>query len=996
MGALLAPPSPAEVLHAPVSGLPEVDYVLILEQPLLRLPVDELRAQLKAQQRLCERDFVHSISQLETSAKERPETDSTRDLAPLDEIVHSVLVRLRGLQTKMEAFGMQADEIVDSMQSRSDHIVQLQTMSLASRAFDDWCATRLDRLVVEYLLRSGCTDSAAHLAKKQRIEALVDLPVFAQIQEIEESLVPSSPDTMPTCAKALVWCSENKVALRRAKSTLEFDLRLQELVEHSRDRSAHARRHAVLYARKHLVPYLAAAPRTSATFTQSDAGELNGKSSAVDVGAQAQRALGLLACGPSHYCYSDLYKRDRWDLLRKRFRAIALQVYDLPPAPLMHIALSAGLSSLKSLTCYSHDRASPPRTTERKSPLIRHGDRHPDCPVCQEGQLGTLARQMPRSHFANSVLICRMTGKVMDDTNPPMCLPNGMVYSAELNSSTVAPSECKVDLAPPGSTYAQRERGIRPDLVTNVDPNAPWQMYYAHELPLAHSYFDAPASRQSMTPTPVLTPGSHVSCRAQSSGFTTPMTSSWPRVRDCDAPNGNCDARPTAVTWSDSSRLTSPTAPTECSSADADDGGAQSFVRDSSNRTVGTARENNAGEPSHVPLELAGGVTIGHFGPGVRSKLGDVLPILLRGIPTDTENPAIYIAEYGCLGSRSMHLLRLIMELFARRTCADAEEDSGGPDLSFMVIHEDSSQGDFRSFLHLLNTHPDSYMNPLWQSAQKQSLQNAIFPSLAARPFGSRVVPPSSLHFGLSLMDMHWTHTPNAPGVSLVSTAHAELALFLNARAHEFKQGGVFVMAYLARSEPDVSESDSTGMALDGTSRTPDIWASMNDMLVPCLQRLVSCGMFKSDVARLLLTLPLHPRTPMHTLRVLQDLEHLWAVDWSCGLGSTAPLQDANGGSASVLSEPQPLRLPQPAWMALQAGEITHTSYVEHLINMFKNVYEPHFRLVLRERGKLSKGAVEFVLDTLWDVLQSRMDDPDAYPLSHCELEVQLIALRRR
>lgn len=55
-----------------------------------------------------------------------------------------------------------------------------------------------------------------------------------------------------------------------------------------------------------------------------------------------------------------------------------------------------------------------------------------DCPVCQSDGLGVLAKRVPRRHNANSMLICRITGKIMDDKNPPLCLPNGRVYSQEV------------------------------------------------------------------------------------------------------------------------------------------------------------------------------------------------------------------------------------------------------------------------------------------------------------------------------------------------------------------------------------------------------------------------------------------------------------------------------------------------------------------------------------------------------------------------------------
>lgn len=54
-----------------------------------------------------------------------------------------------------------------------------------------------------------------------------------------------------------------------------------------------------------------------------------------------------------------------------------------------------------------------------------------NCPVCQP-PFSNLAKELPFSRRNNSTLICRITGKPMDDNNPPMALPNGYVYSTEV------------------------------------------------------------------------------------------------------------------------------------------------------------------------------------------------------------------------------------------------------------------------------------------------------------------------------------------------------------------------------------------------------------------------------------------------------------------------------------------------------------------------------------------------------------------------------------
>lgn len=448
-------------LHVSSSGISSLDDMLILEQPLLRLPVDELRTQLKTQQRLSERDFLHCGNALDSSLK-RPLDNGNKDaFQPINAVTQRLsLLRervciLRSYQ--LADLGVQASTLLQYTQARTEYLNLLDSLEPGSQSFHDWCSIRLDRMVVDYMLRRSAFQSAKLLATQQQITSLVDLPVFEQIRKIELSLVPDEGEGMqPTCTTALAWCSENKVTLRKAKSTLEFDLRLQEFIEQVRNRSTTSLLQATQYARKHFLPWLHTRESTDEPSTTSWTSKSSktthsmrtGKGEQPHLQQQALRAMGLLAAGPESWCYHDLYDPRRWKVLRDSFRSIALQVYDLPPSPLIHIALSAGLSSIKSHSCFStkakkyESFAANDSSLRNPSALLaenmeldnpsKSDDRHPDCPICHTRGLGTLAREVPYSHQGMSRLICRITGKVMDDTNPPMVLPNGRVYSEEV------------------------------------------------------------------------------------------------------------------------------------------------------------------------------------------------------------------------------------------------------------------------------------------------------------------------------------------------------------------------------------------------------------------------------------------------------------------------------------------------------------------------------------------------------------------------------------
>ena len=65
--------------------------------------------------------------------------------------------------------------------------------------------------------------------------------------QIEEALRQHS------CSECLQWCNENRAKLRKTKSSLEFQMRLQEYIELVR---ASKLPQAIAHVRKHLVPFM--------------------------------------------------------------------------------------------------------------------------------------------------------------------------------------------------------------------------------------------------------------------------------------------------------------------------------------------------------------------------------------------------------------------------------------------------------------------------------------------------------------------------------------------------------------------------------------------------------------------------------------------------------------------------------------------------------------------------------------------------------------------
>ncbi|XP_078534768.1 E3 ubiquitin-protein transferase MAEA isoform X2 [Lissotriton helveticus] len=225
-------------------------------------------------------------------------------------------------------------------------------------------------------LLDGVVEKLSVLKRKD----LVNIEMFLTAKEVEESL--ERQETM-TC---LAWCHDNKSRLRKMKSCLEFSLRIQEFIELIRQNK---RLDAVRHARKH--------------FSQAEGSQLE----------EVRQVMGMLAFPSDTHIspYKDLLDPARWRMLIQQFRYDNYRLHQLGNNSVFTITLQAGLSAIKTPQCYKEDGTS----------------KNPDCPVCSKS-LNKLAQPLPMAHCANSRLVCKISGDVMNENNPPMMLPNGYVY----------------------------------------------------------------------------------------------------------------------------------------------------------------------------------------------------------------------------------------------------------------------------------------------------------------------------------------------------------------------------------------------------------------------------------------------------------------------------------------------------------------------------------------------------------------------------------------
>ncbi|XP_001948876.1 E3 ubiquitin-protein transferase MAEA [Acyrthosiphon pisum] len=352
-----------------------------LEHPTLKVPYEVLNKKFRTTQKTLDREVSHF-----QNAVQEFERDISSDVAMTDTSHISSL--LSGMVEKLKVLKRKADEgINDELQAglvckkRLEHLKEHN--SPCEVIVKNWRRRRLDRMLVEYFLRCGYYNSANKLANNSDLNDLTNIDLFMISKEVEHSL--ANHET----SKCLAWCHDNRSKLRKLRSTMEFNLRIQEFIELVRQDK---RLDAVRHARKYI-----------STFEDTRMDEV-------------QQCMVLLAFPTDTEIspYKDMFDETRWQRLIEQFRQENYNLYQLSSQSVFTVVLQAGLSALKTPQCYSEIKEA----------------RNISCPVCQEW-FNTLAKPLPFAHCSQSRLFCSISGLPLNEHNIPMVLPNGYVYGEQ-------------------------------------------------------------------------------------------------------------------------------------------------------------------------------------------------------------------------------------------------------------------------------------------------------------------------------------------------------------------------------------------------------------------------------------------------------------------------------------------------------------------------------------------------------------------------------------
>ncbi|XP_073895304.1 E3 ubiquitin-protein transferase MAEA isoform X8 [Macaca fascicularis] len=144
------------------------------------------------------------VAELEKTLSGCPAVDSVVSL--LDGVVEKLSVLKRKAVESIQA----EDESAKLCKRRIEHLKEHSSDQPAAASV--WKRKRMDRMMVEHLLRCGYYNTAVKLARQSGIEDLVNIEMFLTAKEVEESL------ERRETATCLAWCHDNKSRLRKMKT----------------------------------------------------------------------------------------------------------------------------------------------------------------------------------------------------------------------------------------------------------------------------------------------------------------------------------------------------------------------------------------------------------------------------------------------------------------------------------------------------------------------------------------------------------------------------------------------------------------------------------------------------------------------------------------------------------------------------------------------------------------------------------------------------------
>jgi macrophage erythroblast attacher len=176
-----------------------------LEYSLVKAPHEGMNKVFRQSHKFIEKEMAQVGSNIFDLCS-RPNISTNEAYTSLDKLVG----KMQGLKRKMEESKKEEEGHIQRFRSRLEHIKTFYKNE-DKDSLSRWNNIRVDRIMVDYMLREGLYDSAIRLAQEANITDLVDIDIFNSSKKVIEGLADHD------AAEALQWCADNRSKLKKIK-----------------------------------------------------------------------------------------------------------------------------------------------------------------------------------------------------------------------------------------------------------------------------------------------------------------------------------------------------------------------------------------------------------------------------------------------------------------------------------------------------------------------------------------------------------------------------------------------------------------------------------------------------------------------------------------------------------------------------------------------------------------------------------------------------------
>lgn len=464
------------------------EYQLQLEEPLIRVPFEQLKRQFKSSQKIIEKETHHLNIDLKQLTKSLSESNNQQEYNENLLKISNLINIAKNLKNNLLNLSKESKESINTIDKRFKYLKTIELIDsnslndltfgelhmdfkrrklddnlneiddkinfninlnlnptidnnlnsndnnkLKQNQFDSWNRSRLSRMIIDYLLRNGSIKSAKLLIDNENLSPFIDYEIMEKCLNIKDSLILQKSTKL--CLK---WCLDNKLFLKKISITnnnsLEFEIRVQQFVELIEiEKIKEAKDYYQNYLIKFYTTKWEILKFCSAllVFNPSSINELSSDS------MKESDNYPLLLTNFTKY--KSYFTDERYKDLATLFVETLKDVYKLPKDPLLLVALSAGVTALKTKSCkqptinkslsdiqidgkididYENENDNENENDEDNEPVYESKARN--CPICSP-DLNCLSYNLPYSqHFRSHI------------DEDPVLLPNGKIYGKKV------------------------------------------------------------------------------------------------------------------------------------------------------------------------------------------------------------------------------------------------------------------------------------------------------------------------------------------------------------------------------------------------------------------------------------------------------------------------------------------------------------------------------------------------------------------------------------